>query len=70
MLMVAGVNDGPPRRWDHGCQPMNRKQNSTTEPAEHRVFVTHASIQYLRTGARRRTSRKVGTVPGVRPFFA
>ena len=49
---------------------MTRKQIATPNPAEHRAFVTQASIQYVRTGARRRTGRKVSSVPGVRPFFA
>ncbi|HMJ32703.1 MAG TPA: hypothetical protein VK501_02210 [Baekduia sp.] len=52
---------------------MTRKQIVTSDPsdiAEHHVSVTPASIQYVRTGARRRTARKVSTVRGVRPFFA
>jgi hypothetical protein len=51
-------------------RPMTRKPTSTADPAQHRASVRQASIQYVRTGDRRPTVRKVSAVPGVRPFFA
>lgn len=66
---VVRASDGPPRRCDHECRPMTRKQIIPTDRDRHRLSVTPASIQYLRTGGRRPRARKVGTVPGVRPFF-
>jgi hypothetical protein len=48
---------------------MTRKQIATSDRAERQVIQTKASIQYLRTGRRRRTPRAVNSVAGVRPFF-
>jgi hypothetical protein len=49
---------------------MTRKPIITADAAAHQVFVTPATIQYLRTGRRRPTARKVGAVAGVHPVFA
>ena len=49
---------------------MTRKPNITTRPTDHQAVVTPARIRYLRTGGRRPTAPKVGTVPGVRSIFA
>ncbi|HEY6760141.1 MAG TPA: hypothetical protein VI318_11640 [Baekduia sp.] len=53
---------------------MTRKQIITSDASDQHASVTPASIQYVRTGARRRTARRAAAVDvgvvAVRPFFA
>jgi len=48
---------------------MTRKQLVTADPARRDVVETQASIQYLRTGRRRRAPRTGVGVVGVRSLF-
>jgi hypothetical protein len=49
---------------------MTRKHSVTEDPTTRQVVETQASIQYLRTGRRRRAPRTVDGVQGVRSVFA
>ena len=48
---------------------MTRKHTVTEDPTTRQVVETQASIQYLRTGRRRRAPRTVDGVQGVRSVF-